>query len=147
VSDLLDSEVDWDAGRVTRKRSKTKDRESVPVVCYPLWPGTFALLQEHRSGSERVLLTARGKPLVQARADVLAGNFKLLQKRIGFKKSMKLIRQSSASMLEGHRDYGRLVPLFLGHTPPGRAARHDAQPAPALLDEAVAWLGRQYGLI
>ena len=32
VSDLHPSEVDWERGRVTRKRSKTEDRASVPTV-------------------------------------------------------------------------------------------------------------------
>ena len=32
ISDLHPSEVDWERGRVTRKRSKTEDRASVPTV-------------------------------------------------------------------------------------------------------------------
>jgi hypothetical protein len=61
ISDLLDTEVDWRAGRITRKRSKTHDHSNVPVVNYKLWPPTFALLKEYRSGRERVMLTASGK--------------------------------------------------------------------------------------
>src|SRR5262245_11409394 len=65
VSDLLDTEVDWAAGRIIRKRSKTADRENVPVVNYKLWPQTFKLLKKYRSGTERVLLTERGLPYIR----------------------------------------------------------------------------------
>jgi hypothetical protein len=58
VSDLLDSEVDRTEGPITRKQSMTAAHESVPTVCYKLWPLTFYLLKHYRSGTERVLLTA-----------------------------------------------------------------------------------------
>ena len=57
ISDLKDEEVDWNAGRIRRKRSKTANHDNVPVVEYLLWPRTFDLLKEYRSGGELVLLT------------------------------------------------------------------------------------------
>lgn len=49
ISDLRINEVDWDAGTITRKRSKTADRKGVPTVKYSLWPETFRLLRQERA--------------------------------------------------------------------------------------------------
>jgi len=65
VSDLLDTEVDWAEGRVIRRRSKTAGHENVPTVNYKLWPLTWTLLRQYRSGRERVLLTESGQPYVR----------------------------------------------------------------------------------
>ena len=35
--DLQHFEIDWNAGRILRKRSKTRKHENVPEVCYKLW--------------------------------------------------------------------------------------------------------------
>jgi integrase len=154
VSDLLDTEVDWVAATITRKRSKTSDHENVPTVCHKLWPVTFALLQKYRSGQGRVLLTESGKPYVRkelvagklVKSDNIASNYAHLKRRLGFKKPLKQLRKTSASLLESHPVYGRLTTLFLGHSPRSLKDRHYAAPSQPLLDEAVAWLGEQYGL-
>jgi hypothetical protein len=83
ASDLLDSEVDWVEGRVIRRRSKTAGNENVPTANYKLWPLTFRLLQQHRSGQERVLLTKSSQPYLRkelrngklVKADGFASNF------------------------------------------------------------------------
>jgi integrase len=154
ISDLKDSEVDWRAGRIIRERSKTAGHASTPTVNYKLWPLTRKLLREHRSGSERVLLTASGKPYVRSemvkgklvKADGFKSNYAHLQRRLKFKKPMKLLRKTAASILESHETYGRLTSLFLGHAPSSVKDRHYAAPPQALLDEAVLWLGMQLGL-
>jgi hypothetical protein len=65
IADLAIAEVDWDEGRIIRKRSKTGDCESVPTVNYKLWPETFRLLRQERAqdSSELVLLNSNGSPL------------------------------------------------------------------------------------
>lgn len=64
ASDLAQDEVDWAAGRIIRKRGKTKQHQSVPVVNYLLWPETFALLKQFRSDDpRRVILNTFGKPI------------------------------------------------------------------------------------
>jgi integrase len=79
-SDLLQTEVDWKKGTVTRGRSKTAklrrpatlrdDDQGPPVVTYKLWPRTFALLRKHRSAdAEVVLLTAGGNRWVTESRD------------------------------------------------------------------------------
>ncbi len=156
VSDLLDAEVDWTAGRITRKRSKTKGEENVPTVCYLLWPATFDLLKKYRSGSERVLLTEAGAPYVRTRlndkgrlvkADGFASNYAHVQRRLGLYRPLKQLRKLGVSQLASHKDYGRLVAYFLGHSPRTVADRHYVVPPQELLDEAVTWLGRQLGQV
>jgi hypothetical protein len=62
IADLLPTEVDWDVGRITRRRSKTDKFANVPEVRYLLWPETLRLLRQERSGtgSERVLVNEKG---------------------------------------------------------------------------------------
>jgi integrase len=153
VSDLLDTEVDWEAGRITRKRSKTAAHENVPVVCYPLWAQTFALLKKYRSGSEHVLLTESGRLFVRkelvrgklVKADNIASNYTHLKRRLLFHKPLKLLRKTAATLLEAHPVYGRFTSVFLGHAPQGVKDRHYARPSQELFDEAVMWLGQQLG--
>jgi integrase len=155
VSDLQEGEVAWDEGRVTRKRSKTSKIESAPIVSYLLWPATFKLLRQYRSGTPRVLLTESGRPFVRnemangkvRRADGFTSNYKHLQRRLGFPKPLKQLRKTSASLLESHPVYGRLTSLFLGHAPATMREKHYAAPPQALLDEAIKWLGKQLGFV
>lgn len=155
VSDLLDVEVNWREGRITRKRSKTRGRKETPTVCYKLWPVTFELLKELRSGREHVLLTKSGRPYVRAelvdgklvRADDFQSLYTRLSKKLGFKKPMKLLRKTAASKLESHETYGRFTSLFLGHAPTSMKDRHYAAPPQALFDAAVTWLGEEFGFL
>jgi integrase len=155
VSDLLDTEVDWKRGAITRKRSKTGDWDNVPVVCYRLWPLTFKLLKKYRSGKERVLVTERGRPFVRkemvngklVKADGIRSNYAHLKRRLGFKKALKLLRKTAATLLEGHPIYGRFTAHFLGHSPVSVKDRHYAAPSQELFDEALTWLGRQLGFV
>lgn len=153
ISDLRDDEVDWIDGRVIRKRSKTANCENVPTVNYKLWPATFALLRQFRDGGERVLLTESGKPFVRTeliggklrKADGFASNFVHVKKRLKLQRSLKQLRKLGATILDGHKDYGRFKSYFLGHSPRTVADRHYAAPSQSLFDEAVEWLGRQLG--
>jgi integrase len=154
VSDLGDEEVDWQSGRITRKRGKTGEWENVPVVCYKLWPLTFELLKKYRSGTERVLLTASGRAYVRkelvsgklVKADNIASNYTHLKRRLKFRKPLKLLRKTVATLLESHPTYGRFTAFFLGHAPQSVKDRHYAQPSQELFDEAMTWLGQQLGL-
>jgi integrase len=155
VSDLKDSEVDWQGGTITRRRSKTAQHENVPTVCYRLWPLTFELLQQYRSGTERVLLTESGRAFVRkelvagrlVKSDNIRSNYAHLRRRLKFGKSLKLLRKTAATMLDSHPVYGRLTSLFLGHSPRSIKDRHYSAPSQELFDEAVEWLGRQLGFV
>jgi integrase len=156
ISELRQNEVDWAEGRIIRKRSKTKGEEEVPTVNYKLWPLTFELLKQHRSrDGDFVLLTQSGRRWVDKRladgklikADNIASCYVWLKKKTKFKKPLKLIRKTSASLIESHREYGRYKSHFLGHSPRTVADRHYAAPSQELFDEVIGWLGQQYGYL
>jgi integrase len=151
VSDLRDTEVDWDEGRVIRKRSKTAAHENVPTVNYRLWPLTFQLLKQYRSGTERVLLTESGRPYVRTdlkngklvKADGFASSWVHVKKRLKLDRPLKQLRKLGASLLASHANYGRFQSYFLGHSPRTVADRHYVVPPQDLFDEAVLWLGKK----
>jgi integrase len=164
VSDLAEEEVDWKQRTITRRRSKTKHAENVPVVTYRLWPLTWQLLKQYRSGQERVLLTESGKPYVRnemvkgrlIKADGFTSNYAHLKRRLKFRKPLKQLRKTSASLLENHtiklpsgervNPFVGCTTLFLGHSPRSMKEKHYAAPPQQLFDEAVLWLGKQLGL-
>jgi integrase len=155
VATLKHAEVDWEEGRVTRKRVKTAEHENVPVVSYLLWPETFRLLKEFCSDDpELVLVTGNGKPWVSQRikpdgkvtdSDSLVTVFRYFAAKIGTTVTLKQFRKTSASLLHSCPAYRGYVPEFLGHAPRSIADRHYIHPTKEQLDEAVGWLGRQYG--
>lgn len=58
ISSLRQDEVDWEAGRIRRQRTKTRERSSnVPKVDFLLWRTSFALLAKHRSKHKEFALT------------------------------------------------------------------------------------------
>lgn len=56
ISDLRVEEVDWQEGRIIRKRSKTSKHENVPTVSYLLWQETFRLLRQERNPESKGLV-------------------------------------------------------------------------------------------
>jgi integrase len=129
ISDLKQSQVDWDKGRIHRKRSKTEREENVPKVNYLLWRETFVLLKKHRSkDGERVLVNANGSPLRQRgfredgsnhNLDNIACAYQRTCRKLRIKtpKPLKLIRKTGATALEQHAEYGRYAQYYLGHAP------------------------------
>ncbi len=118
ISELVQSEVDWKKGTITRRRSKTKDRKSkdIPTVTYKLWRCTFDLLKQYRQETgDIVLLTERGNRWVSSRlengilkrADNHHSTWVNLVKKTGIRKASKLLRKTAASTLDNHPEYGR----------------------------------------
>jgi integrase len=90
IATLRPDEIDWQAGTITRKRSKTKKRRNSLPATYALWPLTLELLKANRSdSSEHVLLDELGRPLKaealdkdgrytrQPRAELVAQNLRV----------------------------------------------------------------------
>lgn len=157
ISDLKPSEVDWTERRIERRRSKTADCEDVPKVNYKLWPVTFALLQKHRANNEEhVLLSKNSTPLRycektekgMSKGDVISMAYHRAAKRlkIDHPKQLKLIRKTSSSLLANKYDEA-LAEHFLGHVPMGIGRRHYLVVDQARFDEAIRWLGEQFGII
>ncbi len=155
VSDLKFEEVDWKAGRITRKRSKTFDQENVPTVSYLLWAETLRLLEQEQSseGSGRVLRNANGSELCTEmlgeagkykKSDNVKNAFDRLCKKTGIKKPLKSLKKTSASLLRDNERFQGLEGLFLGHAPQSMSDKHYTLVPGKLLDQAILWLESQY---
>jgi integrase len=152
VAELRPDQVDWSEGRIKRKRNKTERHADVPEVDYKLWPPTFELLRKygHREGNI-VLLTKSGLPWVRdlldeegkrKKVDAIKSNYAHLKEK-GFKRPMKLLRKTGATLIEGYNSaYSN---HFLGHSPRSIKDRSYVATNGAAFDKAVAWLGVQYG--
>jgi integrase len=152
IADLHPSEVDWEQGRIRRKRSKTSDRDKVPVVDYILWRETFDLLIRYRSSDpDHVLVTESGKAWLRdhihddgarSRTDAIQSNYRRLE--VEGKQPLKMLRKASSTLLDGSPDHGRYAVHFLGHAP-DIAHRHYISSNGASFDSAIRWLGEQFG--
>jgi len=147
VSDLHPGEVDWEAGRITRRRSKTEKMEQTPIVCYKLWNETFRLLTKfgHREG-DHVLLTHTGRPWV--RDEIVNGkrkksdSIKSLYVHLKLDHTLKLYRKTGATTL--NKQFPDCVELYLGHAPRTVTERSYVDPDQDRFDEAIEWLGQQF---
>lgn len=154
ISDLAPQQVDLDEGTITRKRSKTRDCENVPVVQYHLWDETARLLRIHKSGDpDRFLLTENDTTLAPCellddgrirRRDAVARAFRVVRKATGIKHPFKVLRKTGASLLGSHIEYQLITHLFLGHSPRGIGERHYLRPPQQILDDGLRWLGSQF---
>lgn len=157
ISDLDFSEVDWDAGRILRKRSKTRHHEGVPQVDYLLWPETLRLLRQERCSrsSGCVLLNEGGRPLWSEeilddgkyrKNDNVRNAFGRLARKLEIAKPLKSLKKTSATKIRGHQSYRGLEDLFLGHAPQKISDQHYAQSPTSMLDKAISWLREEYGI-
>ena len=156
ISDLKQTEVDWAAGVITRKRSKTRDCASVPVVRYTLWRETFALLRQFRNNkSENVLTDKNGNTLQKTRLEngklkatcCIRNALMAIYKRESIpQQPPKLFRKTSATLLF-HSPFSQHAETLLGHAPSTIAKRNYIDDgAGSNFSDALLWLGKQYGV-
>jgi integrase len=132
IADLLKTEVDWNDGRVTRRRSKTRKHKNVPIVSYKLWPETLRLLRQEQASNKKT--------------DNIGDAFHRLNQKTKINKPLKSLKKTSATLIRGNEKYASLESLYLGHAPQSMADKHYAAAPQELLDEAISWLGEEYGL-
>ncbi len=155
ISDLKNEEIDWEEGRVIRKRSKTSQFENVPTVSYLLWAETLRLLKKERSGTGdgQVLTNANGSAICLEqydpdgkfkKTDNVKNAFDRLRKKVDITKPLKSFKKTSASLLRGEERFQSLEDLFLGHAPKKLSDKHYTQVPGKLLDRAILWLETQY---
>ncbi len=158
IADLLLSDIDWEAGYIERKRSKTKKHKNVPTVKYRLWPETLRLLKQERNRAKTglALLNENGVPLKRERigpdgkyskTDDIRSAYDRVRKKTNISKTLKMFRKTSATLIGDHLEYSGLADLFLGHAPRTVAERHYTLPPQERLDRAVTWLGEEYGIV
>jgi integrase len=157
IADLKKSEVDLNAGRIIRKRSKTESFGSVPTVNYLLWPETLTLLRKYfnKKAGDHALLNGRGATLWQegldqpgkyTKSDNIRNAFFRVLKKLGINKPLKSLKKTSSSKLRDHERYSGLEDLFLGHAPQKMSDKHYTTAPQKLFDAAISWLATQYGL-
>ncbi len=78
--------------------------------------------------------------------DNIASDSNRLRKRTGIKKPLQYFRKTSSTLIKSNKDYRGLEGLILGHAPATVEERHYTQAPQKLLDEAIIWLGHQYGV-
>jgi len=152
IAELRHEEVNWNAGTLTRARSKTRERGG-PVVTYKLWPVTFHLLKKHRADGDLVVTTDEGNPLVRywiedgkfRRYDAIQSAWTRLGQKMGGKirLGMKHLRKTSATILGEHSQYKFFANHFLADSPKSMADRHYVRPNDAEFFRALGWLRGQ----
>jgi integrase len=149
ISRLSPEEIDWEEGRIDRRRSKTRAIKT-PFVCWKLWSETLELLRKHvhREGTH-ALLTESGRPWM--RDEIKNGkrsktdSVKSLYVNAGLAGTpLKRLRQTGATLIKN--EFGaETSDHWLGHGPKNVSDRSYWAKNQAKLDEAITWLGRQYG--
>ncbi|MBX9770779.1 MAG: tyrosine-type recombinase/integrase [Candidatus Obscuribacterales bacterium] len=157
IGKLHPSEVDFKNGIITRKRTKTKSHQNVPVVKYKLWDETLSLLKANKSESKDFVLTNKyGKPLWDQmgvdRVDDIGQAFdrfrKSLEEKEILKESMPLkhLRKTSSSLLYNNGDYAQFAEYFLCHAGQSVAQKHYLKVFDSEFFKALTWLGNQFGV-
>jgi integrase len=160
IADLRPTEIDYGAGTITRRRSKTADHENVPEVQYKLWNETWELLKKYgnRNG-DRALVTKKGTPLVLVaekttgksrvhKVDLIGRAYTNLRKKLGVAlPPLKSMRKTGATVLDRHDVHSSFAQYFLGHAPTSIMDRHYRDRSQTRFDAAVKWLGEQYGIV
>jgi integrase len=157
IADLKHTDVDWQHGRIFRKRSKTAKKETVPKVNYKLWEETFALLKNHRSDHPTLVLVNRNGSPLRRRGFGADGktqnvdNIKKVYERVCNRshipcRPLKTIRKTGSSKLEEHDVFGRFSQYYLGQAPQTVAESRYARPSEEQFDRALKWLGEQFDL-
>jgi integrase len=172
IGQLLQTEVDWEKGRIARKRTKTRNRSAkVPRVDYPLWPETFRLLRKFRNVAPEskhpklALVNHNDAPLwqqeekktkkgktslwnddnIKSAYQELQSNTLKLKKGDPRKKPLASLRKTGATFLM-QSEFGLFHEHFLGEAPSTIATMSYVARNGPRFDLAVQWLGKELGI-
>jgi site-specific recombinase XerD len=147
IANLKPSE--YKDGRITRSRSKTK-KQGTRVVSWKLWDTTRHLLDQYgETSGDRLFLTETKRAWVRddmidgrrSKTDAAQSVYRHLKTGV----TLKQIRQTSGDMIK--RKFGKPVAdHFLAHGQKPVDASYFSREQ-EVLDDAVAWLGAQYGIV
>ncbi|MAX37934.1 MAG: hypothetical protein CME33_15370 [Gimesia sp.] len=160
---LKRDEIDLDTGRIVRVRTKAENYDNPPMVNYKLWDTTIELLKKEMERCKHTdnalcayrqariinehIVIENGKTIIK-RNDNLSRNWQDIRAEYGFDgKLLKYIRKTGSTSISMQYSE-RLEQMYLGQTHVTVSDKHynivEGEPHP-LLDEAVAWLGKQFG--
>jgi integrase len=150
---------DMRAKTIRFKRHKEKDVEEVPTVTYRLWDETYNLLCEHEAEHESLLLTTSTNTSLWSRSldpktlklkakSTIGKNYRALRKKLSKENwgTLDDLRKTAASKLRSHTgQFAKFTQYFAGHAPEGTTDSFYVKPEQQEFDEAVIWLGHQFG--
>lgn len=167
LNELKKEEIDLKAGRIVRVRTKGEFYDDPPIVNYKLWNKTLELLKLEMSKHdhpELALLATRGARIINEtlvtdpetgevetkRSDNVSRNWQKVRAEYGLPaRQLKFIRKTGSSCLNENIKYMRLSQLYLGQTHQTVADKHYNAYDGAIykpLDEAIAFIGKQFGI-
>jgi hypothetical protein len=150
ISHLQGEEVNWEVGRIIRRRTKTDRFTDVPEVNYKLWPSTWRLLKRFGNVKGTCLRTEKGNPLVckslvdgkKKKSDNIKSAYSRACKAANLApKALKYLRKTSANILD-QNGYAHLSRYFLAHTGSNIAEKHYLDYAQSQFDEALDFAGQ-----
>lgn len=153
-------EVDWEAGRIIRARTKNKNMantlgKSQPVKAnWLLWPQTWQLFKQFAKPEGLCFLSATGGALLThkptTRNDAIRSAYrrtidklkrrKLLPKE--WNKTLKQFRKTGANLIQKSQEHGKAYALYLNHSIAKEHYLTSGEPVPSF-DQAIIWLGTQ----
>ena len=149
---------DKSAKTIRFKRHKEKDEPDVPTVTYRLWDETYELLLQHESSHPELLFTTSVNTCLwrsdlneetrKRRAKNMIGKqYRDLRDSLEKKDwgTLEDLRKTAVSKLDDHGEYARYSQHFAGHSPKGTTSRFYIKPSQIQFDNAVMWLGEQFG--
>ncbi|MAX39907.1 MAG: hypothetical protein CME33_25465 [Gimesia sp.] len=165
LNELKRDEVDLKTGRIIRCRTKAENYSNAPIVNYKLWNVTLELLKKEMKRStdpvyalqatkgarlikEEIKKDSSGK-FIATKHDNTSRGWQKIRKEAGLDKILKYIRKTGATTIKSESKHKSEERLYLGHTPDNMADLHynimEGQVYKPL-DEAIGFLGKQFGL-
>ena len=148
ISGILKKEIDWQAGTITRARTKTSKRDKPTIVCFKLWPETLDAIKANLSDHKELAFTTdTGKPMVNEsigddgivkRHDAVHSIWFRLTKHAKVKTQLKQLRKLGATTLK--EKYPHFVDHYLSHAAGKVSDIHYAATHQAGFDAALVWL-------
>lgn len=165
ISDLKATEIDWQAGRIIRPRSKverlaeTKGHRQPVKVNWLLWRETWKLFQEYAATEGSCFRSETGGALIteksSTRNDVIRSAYSRLIAKLKrhellpatWHKTLKSFRKTGANILEKaeNPDHAQFYNLYLSSSVAKASYLTSGERVPSF-DQAVIWLGKEVGV-
>lgn len=131
---------------------KSKDRVLTNSNGAPLWveeitkDGKYRKMDNVKNAFDRLRKVEKVEKPSKARKKTSAKKAERALKST-IDKPLKSLKKTSASLLRDNLQFSSLEGLFLGHAPQSMSDKHYAKVPQNLLDQAIQWLGKEYGLV